>query len=81
MYAIRSYYGVADFLSPLPGHEIGSADRGDTTRFEHDDLLFTETGDLQQRRRHPGRLAGAGRRLEDDNRVVAQGGDQSYNFV
>jgi hypothetical protein len=38
--------------------------RGDATRFEHHDALFTEPRGVEKRQRNDGRLSGAGRRLQ-----------------
>ena len=61
--------GVADALAERGGHALGHGARCEPARLEHHDALAAHPGLLEQRERHDGALAGAGRC--DDDGVLA----------
>ena len=61
--------GVADALAERRGHALGDGARREPARLEHHDALAARPRLLEQRERHDGALAGAGRR--DDDGVAA----------
>ncbi len=64
--------GFADRFAALRGHEFRRRARSDATRFEHEDFLVAEPRRVEQRERHLRRLARAGRRFEDQSRMLGQ---------
>ncbi len=64
--------GLADRLAELPRHELGGTARGDATRFQHHDPAAMQPRRVEQRQRHLGGLAGAGRGFEYQPRVRGQ---------
>ncbi len=62
-------HGLARRFAALPGHERGGAARGDPARLQHHDAAALQPRRLQQRRRHLGGLAGAGRGFQHQPRV------------
>jgi hypothetical protein len=63
--------GRARALAERRGHPRGDGSRGEAARLEQDDLLAARPRLLEQRERHDGALARAGRR--DEHRVLAVG--------
>ena len=57
--------GVADALAERGGHALGDGARREPARLEHHDALAARPRLLEQRERHDGALAGAGRRNDD----------------
>jgi hypothetical protein len=67
--------GLADALANLLGDALGGEAGGEPPGLEDDNLLgLTESG-LQERAGGPGRLAGAGRGLQDEGPGATQRGD------
>ena len=64
--------GLADRFAELPGHELGGAARGDAARLQHQNAAALQPGRIEQRQRHLGGLAGAGRGFEYQPRVRGQ---------
>ena len=60
----------AERAPALPGHARGHRPRRHSTRLQHDNFLFPGQPSIQQHLRHLGRLAGAGRR--DQNQAIAR---------
>ena len=65
--------GVADRFTRLFAetlrHPAGRGDRGYPARFKHDDAASLRQ-DVKKRKRHAGRFAGSGRRVENDGVVL-----------
>ncbi len=73
---------LADPLAQLAGQAFGGGAGGQPARFEHDDGLPGQPGFAEQRQRHAGGLAGAGRRLEHGFVALLQGlAQRRQNFV
>ena len=64
--------GLAHRLTELFRHEAGGGARGDPARLQHHDLLAAQPVGLQQRQRHPGGLARAGRCFQHEARMRRQ---------
>ena len=66
---------AADRFAPLPGHEAGRRARRHAARLQHHDLAALQPRLVQQRQRHLGGLAGTGRGLQHQARMVGQAAD------
>ena len=66
--------GLSDIFAALPRHELRGAARGHATRLQHDDLPAFQPRCIQQRQRHLGGLAGAGRCFQHQPGAVLQRG-------
>ena len=64
--------GRARLLAALARHEFGGGAGGEAARDEQQDLAAVRPGLVEQRRRDPRRLAGAGRRDQQRARAVAR---------
>ena len=74
--------GFANPLAKLAGQPFGGSAGRQAARFEHDDGLPGQPGFAEQRQRHAGGLAGAGRRFEHGFVALLQGLAQRWqNFV
>jgi len=66
-------HGFTDVLAQLAGQTLGRRTRSEAPWLEHEDGLPGEPWLVQQRQRHAGGLAGAGRGLEHGFIAVLQG--------
>ena len=64
---------LADPFAQLAGQALGGGAGGQSAWFEHEDGLSGQPGRIEQRQRHAGGLAGAGRRLQHHFVAGAQG--------
>ena len=64
---------LANPLAQLAGQTLGGGSRGQATRFKHEDGLPGQPGRVEQRQRHAGGLASAGRRLQHHFVAGAEG--------
>ena len=70
--------GLADGFAEHLRHARRDGARREAARLEHDDLARAQRLLGQQRKRHAGRFAGAGRRLQDHTRVRGNGCPQRW---
>ena len=68
--------GIAGALAERRGHALGDGARREPPRLEHHDALAAGPRLLEQRERHDGALAGAGRRDDDGVAAGAQRGSE-----
>ena len=71
-------HGLAHGLAERGGHAHRHGARGEPPRFQHEDTAVTAPRGVEQRQRHHGTLAGAGRGLKHDGRIFRQCSQQCW---